>query len=292
MIPSTMKAERRWLLWRYETLAGGRSTKVPLRVDDGRRASTTNPGHFATYESATRAAPRAQADGLGFVLAPNLPAIDLDHVRDPQTGAIVAWAARVIARLNTYTEISPSGSGFHVFFCGRKPAGRCNLRFEDGTAFEIYDQGRFFTVTGTHVSGTPSDLRAVPDAVVDAVHAEMLQRLPVKSKALGDRSALSDPVTLDDADLLRRMFKSRAGAELARLYHGDFSGYGSQSDADIRLAGALAFWCGCDVAQMDRLFRASGLMREKWNTRRGDSTYGAETIARACSGCTVTLSRR
>jgi hypothetical protein len=86
MIPNAMKAERRQLLWPYETLEGGRSTKVPLRVD-GRRASTTNPEHFAANESVVRAAPRLEAAGPGFVL--RSPAVDLDHVRDPADQLVV-----------------------------------------------------------------------------------------------------------------------------------------------------------------------------------------------------------
>jgi hypothetical protein len=56
-----------------------------------------------------------------------------------------------------------------IILRGNKPAGRCNLRFEDGTAFELYDRDRF--------AGTPADLRSVPDAVVDHVYAEMLKRM-------------------------------------------------------------------------------------------------------------------
>jgi primase-polymerase (primpol)-like protein len=96
-------------------------------------------------------------------------------------------------------------------------------------------------------------------------------------------------VNLDDRELLRRMFKSRNGAEIARLYHGH-ADYASASDADIALCGRLAFWTGKDHAQMDRLFRASGLMREKWDMRRGDSTYGALTIAKAVANCRETYS--
>jgi putative DNA primase/helicase len=227
-------------------------------------------------------------EGVGFVLGDGVAAIDLDHVRDPQTGSVNPWAARVVTQLDTYTEISPSGSGFHLFFLGRKPPGRCNIRFVDKTAFEIYDRDRFLTVTGQHVGATPRDLREISLGELERVGAEMMARLPTKAPAHAAQHATAAPISLADQDVLRRMFASRNGDVLARLYHGQH-GFASQSDADMRLCGALAFWTGRDPAQMDRLFRASGLMRDKWNTRRGESTYGAATIATACANCTVTF---
>jgi primase-polymerase (primpol)-like protein len=163
------------------------------------------------------------------------------------------------------------------------------MRFADGDAFAIYDHARFLTVTGAHVAGTPTDVRKVPDDVLAGVVAAMVAKLPVKPKTspLIAHQAAAGTADLDDAELLRRMFAGRNGNAIARLYHGDFSDYGSQSDGDARLAGALAFWSGCDAEQMDRLFRASGLMRAKWHTRRGSSTYGGVTVARAIANCTV-----
>ena len=45
----------------------------------------------------------------------------------------------------------------------------------------------------------------------------------------------------------------------------------------------LAFWCGNVEEQIDRIFRESGLMREKWDRNTGDSTYGQITIRNAVS---------
>jgi primase-polymerase (primpol)-like protein len=216
--------------------------------------------------------------------------VDLDHVRDVASGAVKRWALDTIACLHSYTEISPSGTGFHVFIRGRKPPGRCNIRFDSGEAFEIYDHARFLTVTGAHVAGTPLEVRAIADDVLASVVDAMLAKLPARPKPpppIAPRD-LGNAGGLDDDELLRRMFAGRNGAAAARLYHGDFSAFASQSDADLRLCGLLAFWTGRDRRQMDRLFRASGLMRQKWDTRRGDSTYGAVTIAKACGNCSTT----
>ncbi|MBM3271540.1 MAG: DUF3987 domain-containing protein, partial [Candidatus Sericytochromatia bacterium] len=55
---------------------------------------------------------------------------------------------------------------------------------------------------------------------------------------------------------------------------------------DLALCSHLAFWTGPDPARIDRLFRQSGLMRDKWDEKRLDSTYGAVTIAKALNGRT------
>ena len=69
---------------------------------------------------------------------------------DPATGEIEGWAQEIIEELNSYTEISPSGTGVHILVRGELPAGR-NRKGR----FEAYDQGRYFTITGEHLSAHP-----------------------------------------------------------------------------------------------------------------------------------------
>jgi putative DNA primase/helicase len=88
----------------------------------------------------------------------------------------------------------------------------------------------------------------------------------------------------DDEELLARAHAATNGAAFDRLWHGDCSGYPSQSEADLALCGMLAAWTRGDAARVDRLFRASGLMRPKWDERRGERTYGARTIEYALAG--------
>lgn len=86
----------------------------------------------------------------------------------------------------------------------------------------------------------------------------------------------------DDGALLKKARSAANGEHFARLYdRGDTSGYSSSSEADFALCNMLAFWTGKDAARMDRLFRASRLMRPKWDGRRGLLTYGQTTIEKA-----------
>jgi len=51
----------------------------------------------------------------------------------------------------------------------------------------------------------------------------------------------------------------------------------------MALCCLLAFWTGGDHQQIDRLFRQSGLLRDKWDEVHyaDGSTYGEKTIERA-----------
>src|SRR5206468_7814503 len=94
-----------------------------------------------------------KADGVGIVLGDGLVGVDLDHCRDPETGAIAPWAQTVIATLDSYTEVSPSGTGLHVLLHGESAiSGRRK------GPIEMYADGRYFTVTGQHLAGTPTTI--------------------------------------------------------------------------------------------------------------------------------------
>ena len=79
---------------------------------------------------------------------------------------------------------------------------------------------------------------------------------------------------LSDRELLEKMFNSKRGSEIQRLFSGDWSGYPSQSEADLALVSHLVFWTQRDEARIDNLFRISGLYRSKWD--RAD--YRARTL--------------
>ena len=83
------------------------------------------------------------------------------------------------------------------------------------------------------------------------------------------------------AQSLRRLKPQKNSPTFDALMRGDISGYTSHSEADMALCNMLAFWTNRDADQMDRIFRSSGLMREKWDRAQSGSTYGAITIQEA-----------
>lgn len=116
--------------------------KRPMTVG-GFWASSTDANTWSTYESAKNS---THGDGLGFVLnGDGIICIDLDHCvenRKPNAQA----KALIDSLPKTFIEISPSGTGLHIW--GRAKIDK-GFRFNvDGLNVEIYPNGRFLTMTG------------------------------------------------------------------------------------------------------------------------------------------------
>src|SRR5918999_6054783 len=143
-----MRDLRQWLCWRSEE-RDGKPTKIPYSPITGERASSTAPETWTGYEEAMRAYKEEGYGGIGFVFTPedDLCGVDLDGCLDPQTGEIEGWAQEIIDELDSYAEISPSGTGVHVLIRGSLQPGR-NRKGR----FEAYDRGRYFTMTGHHLA--------------------------------------------------------------------------------------------------------------------------------------------
>lgn len=152
-IPAELRAQARWLNWRYE-LRGGKWTKVPCVAGSDDRASVTNQDHWRDFDTALVGA-RRPAYGLGFVLGDGNAGVDLDDCVDPTTNEIASWARYVITALGSYAEVSPSGTGVKVFVRGTLPEPGKGIKRPD---IEVYDRNRFFTVTGLHLPGSPATI--------------------------------------------------------------------------------------------------------------------------------------
>jgi putative DNA primase/helicase len=148
-IPSELTALPQWVVWRYFWLEDRQKwDKPPLRVRNGNEASTTNSATWGTFEDAVWTYETGDVDGIGFVFAKQnrLVGIDLDHCRDPETGLIDPWALSIVERFDTYTELSPSGTGVHLIAAGTLPGQGVKT-----TRGEMYDTGRYFTITGHRI---------------------------------------------------------------------------------------------------------------------------------------------
>jgi primase-polymerase (primpol)-like protein len=131
------------------------ATKVPLTTA-GKAASSTNPRTWTTYAEASSS---PVGVGLGFVLsdADRVACIDLDHALNAD-GSLKPWAEDIVnAAGATYTEVSASGEGLHVFGYADVRQGR-RIRREGGYAVEVYGDGRFIAMTSRPYRGAPSTL--------------------------------------------------------------------------------------------------------------------------------------
>src|SRR5829696_1368548 len=153
---SNMRDLRQWLCWQFEERSG-ELTKVPYSPLTRRRADSTVPETWASRDEAVRARRQHDYDGIGFVFTSDddLCGVDLDGCLNPETGEIEGWAQEIIEELDSYTEISPSGTGVHVLVRAKLPEGR-NRKGR----FETYDRRRYFTVTDRHLAGTPQSIES------------------------------------------------------------------------------------------------------------------------------------
>src|SRR4051794_37005196 len=112
-----------WVGYKNEPDASGKPTKLPYNPHNGKRASVTDPSTWGCYSDVFTAVDKYSLDGPGFVFAPGgeITGIDLDRCRDPETGEIAQWAEEFITLVNSYTEISPSGTGVHILIRGTLP---------------------------------------------------------------------------------------------------------------------------------------------------------------------------
>ena len=288
-LPDALVDRDQWVCWRTHD-RDGKPTKVPLIPGTTQFASTTDPTTWTSFLQARQAAANTPVEGLGFVFTADDPlvGIDLDDCRDPDAETPTAWAAEVLDTLDSYSEVSPSGTGYHVIVRGERPEGR--NRAGD---LEVYDRSRFFTVTGDHVAATPETVTAREDALATLVEEELAatsttttssETPATDSQPSSDESPTQDAaVPVSDDELLDRARNAANGDKFSRLWSGSTSGYESHSEADLALCRLLAFWTGGDATRIDRLFRRSGLYRDKWDTVHyaDGSTYGEKTIERA-----------
>lgn len=290
-IAHRLLSEPRWVLWRLVWKANkhgaGKWDKVPFQPA-GQPAKSNDPTTWSPFEVAFDAYQTGRFSGLGFVLGDGFTGIDLDDVRHPDTGVITAgWAGELVASAGTFADVSPSRTGVKLIGLGRW-AGAWKKRPHPSGAgeVEVYDSGRYFTVTGLPAArlADVADVQPTLDSL-----ARLFDPAPPVTPALArtERRVWGRDHTEDD--LLARIRRSPQGPKFERLWAGDTGGYGGDaSAADLALCSILGFWCDGDEGRVDGLFRQSGLMRPKWGERRGAVTYGERTVRAAVGGLTRT----
>jgi hypothetical protein len=159
-VPDSLAELDQWIVWRAEQRDGGKPTKVPYQIN-GSHASSTDPKTWCSWAEALKAWHEnpSRWSGIGFVFSPGEPyfGIDLDDCID-DAGKLKPWAQPIMERFfDSYAEISPSGRGIKIWAKGRLPGGGTAFPIGDGRV-EIYDQARYFAVTGNHWAGQMLDV--------------------------------------------------------------------------------------------------------------------------------------
>ena len=286
-----LKEQRIWMLWRFE-IRKEKRTKVPKSAVDGRASGTDESWRqtWVTYEEAVAAKDTFGMDGVGFKIPDGYFFLDVDH-RDLDDPLI----QKLLTRFDSYAERSVSGGGIHIYgHCvtslipantdanGRVKLDRAYYMKNPHNGVELYYGGitnRFAVFTGNVIWGKP--LRDCTEALLATLDEDMRrQEKPAEKKLAKSHDAVFDVVgnllRQGNADKFRKLYQD-----------GDFSDYGSQSEADCALCAMIAFRTGPDPDMIDRVFRASALMREKWE--RED--YREATIQKGIEACNGTFHR-
>jgi len=228
----TLKGNDQWVCWGYycrdrsgcglELAAdadtcpecGEDKTKPPIAPTDARRYAKSNDSTtWGSYEEAVAYHERedTHTEGVGYMLSGQgvIVGLDLDGCRHPETGELEPWAEEVVERADSYTEVSPSGTGLRIFAVGILPDGR-NKQKQDRTLdlpdwveenknseLEVYDDVRYMTYTGEQLEGTPDDVQKRASEIKD-IHSDFVAQSSEDTQA-GESS--ESRVSPDDVDI-------------------------------------------------------------------------------------------
>ncbi|WP_353422776.1 phage/plasmid primase, P4 family [Staphylococcus xylosus] len=280
-IPYELKELDHWCCFRIEKVDNGRFTKRPYNPNTNEMAKSNDESTWVSFEDA--ASQSLNYDGIGFFFKAPYVGIDLDKVgreieeylEQPDTDNIIGEFINV---LETYAEISPSGTGIHLITKGELPP-----RGRRRGNVEIYDTGRFFTMTGKHIGGYNS-ISEDEYGQLNFLHNKYIANHEKETKKINTSTGFGNDLSVEKIIDIAKKSKNRL--RFTTLYEGDWTQlYDSQSEADMALANDLAFWTARDPQKMDDIFRKSNLYRDKWDEQRGDYTYGDMTITRAIESC-------
>lgn len=196
----------------------------------------------------------------------------------PETGEFSEVAKAIIARRPTLCGVLSIRRWRASVFQGVKPSGSSK---NSETGVEMYETARYFTVTGKQLEGS-LDTIAEDDGALAWIHETYIKKQ--KKKAKKKKSSGGVPVEMTDEELIEKAKASEDGEAFAALLDGNWQGaFQSQSEADMAFCRKLAFWSGKNKEQMERIFRSSGLYRQKWDEKHhaDGATYGEETLDKA-----------
>lgn len=281
--PESLKILPIWILWKLEPGSKGKLTKVPYSAKYDGRASSTNENTWDTYENTLRKYKKhsSEYDGIGIMLSLNygIIFIDIDHcVSYDENGSILSPIAEdILKRMGSqFIELSQSKTGIHILALGDIERNFKNS--ESGV--EMYKEKRFVAMTGMAL--TESDPHRDPEKI-KYIYDHYKTRKTASNKGRKTLPKQERSLCLSDKKILEKASKQQ---KFRYLFDGNWTsaGYGSQSEGDLALCHYLAYWTDCDPEAVDRLFRLSGMYRDKWE--RED--YRTETVSKACEGCKET----
>ena len=275
-IPQELRNHQKWMVWKAIPTKkdSNKLSKVPYHVK-GYRGSKSNPEHWMTFDEVKAAYETEEFDGVGIVFnrEDNLVCVDLDDFKDINN----LPAEKYNLTIHSYTELSPSEKGLHIWIKGQKPEW-CTTK-KNGVEFFGSEKYSFVTVTGQayHKKNLPvKENQKLINHIAETYFKEDKKEISTQKKVTVYYKESPDYVVLEN------MFASKNGQKIKFLFEGNVSDYeNDHSRADLALCNHLAYWTNNNPEQMDRLFRNSALIRAKWDEYHGELKYNEMTIQKA-----------
>jgi len=287
-LPNEIKENGYFCVWRYQN-QNGRGSKIPYNPKTGENARSDDRETFCTYAEAVRAVGRF--DGLGLGLFGEYGAIDIDNCMTIGD-AKFKMATEIINIMDSYFELSPSKNGIRILFKTKDFKYDIEKYYINNQklGLEVYCANttkKFVSITGYSFDEKYEFAYRNDELlkVLDTFMKRPSKNNSVNSEIININSCLSDEKIIEKAS------NAVNGLRFKKLFSGNTEDYKSQSEADLALCNILAFWTGRNEDQMDRIYRKSGLFRDKWDYKRFNSTYGAITIKKSADSCENTYKK-
>ena len=238
-----------------------------------------------SYEDCIAALNRNIGEGLGFFLGEGYIGIDIDKVSDDIMAYSLDYRASsmtadFLREISTYAELSPSKTGLHFIGKGKVPGERKRHK-----NLEIYDEGRFFTVTGNVIKDRDRNKVINIDSELKPLYEKYMPKTTVinseyrknQVNTFYKENPFVQRYRQSSNDVLELLFEkgyfSYTGEDLRRIYYGNYESYfNSRSETDFFMLKRLLYYTS-DINEAVSLIENSGLKREKWYKRRGNTNY-------------------
>jgi len=276
-IPLEIRDLKQWTVYKsYLDKDTNKYKKIIISPVNSKFAKSDSAETWGDFYSTQYYCRKNRYHGMVFALTKDIVFIDLDNAVNKETGEIVSAEAKQLLELlpDTYAERSVSGTGIHILCKGNLPEDV--KRRNDSKGIEMYDNRRFICMTGDVIDRRFS-IKDYSNNIADIAYRFVGKR-PLVSEYFAPTAAK----TQSDSDLIEAILSSRQSVKFQKLYLGDKSDYLSHSQADAAFVCILAWWTQ-DSSQIDSIYRSSGLMRQKWDSKRGNITYGQMIINSAMS---------
>jgi len=177
---------------------GYTANKIPMNPHTGAAAASNNPNTWATAAQAWSAKKRHGWAGIGYVftIGAGVIGVDLDDCFN-DSGRLTDEARQIVQMLNSYTERSPSGRGLHILACGSIPHS------VKRPGFEMYNELRYFTVTGNQYGASEFSCNDIADRQTE-LEALFVTYGGDMEPARPQPQAIT-PRTTDEADIARAL---------------------------------------------------------------------------------------